>query len=169
MAKSDVDKLNDEKIAKGGVLVKLYFDMQHHEKEKLQPMMVDLINERLMKERGVVYCVGAVEEPLEKDGIFITSAAVTVLFDKFIPLLNVAFNYAPAGVEILRPLNEMTFKTYELQSMLMDLSQISLDYSKYILEKVMKPEDLEKIKDQMNRRHEAGKKLLEGKDDDVKS
>ena len=164
MAKSDVDRVTEEKIAKGGVLVKLYFDMQHHERDKLQPMMVDLINEHLMKERGVVYCVGAVEEPLEKDGIFITSAAVTVLFDKFLPLVNVAFNYAPAGVEILKPLNEMSFKTYELQSMLMDLSQISLDYSKYMLEKVLKPEDLEKISDQLSRRHQTGKKLLDDLD-----
>ena len=28
MGKSEVEKLTDEKIAKGGVLVKLYFDMQ---------------------------------------------------------------------------------------------------------------------------------------------
>ena len=52
MAKSDVEKVTEEKVAKGGVLVRMYFDMQHEEKDKLQPLLVDLINERLMKEPG---------------------------------------------------------------------------------------------------------------------
>lgn len=165
MAKSDVDKVTDEKIAKGGVLVKFYFDMQDKDKEKLQPLLVDLINERLMKEPGVVYCYGAVEDPLERDGIYITSAMVTILFDKFRPLFGVAFKYSPAGIEILRPENTMQFKTFELQAMLMDLSQISLDYSRYILEKVLKPEDVDKIKGQLDNRMEIGKKMLEKKDE----
>ncbi|MFI5412783.1 MAG: hypothetical protein ACHQX1_02735 [Candidatus Micrarchaeales archaeon] len=165
MAKSDVDKVTEEKIAKGGVLVNLYFDMQHNEKDKLQPIMVDLVNERLMKEKGVVYCYGSVEEPIEKGGTYITSAMVTVLFDSFIPLIGVAFRYSPAGIEVLKPHNQMTFTTFELQSMLMDISQISLDYSKYILEKVLKPEDVARLKDEMENRHEIGKKLLGKKDE----
>ncbi len=163
MAKSDVDRVTEEKIAKGGVLVRLYFDMQHNEKEKLQPLLVDLVNERLMKEKGVVYCYGSVEEPLEKEGTYITSATVTVLFDSFMPLIGISFRYAPAGIEILKPTSNMTFKMHELQSMLMDLSQISLDYSKYILEKVLKPEDIAKIREQLENRHELGKRLLEKK------
>ncbi|MGI0100787.1 MAG: hypothetical protein ACREBH_03685 [Candidatus Micrarchaeaceae archaeon] len=164
MPKSDVDKVTEEKIAKGGLLVKFYFDMQSEDKEKLQPILVDLINERLMKEKGVVYCFGSVEEPLEKGGIWITSAIVTVLFDSFVPLIGISFRYAPAGIEILKPMNEISFKMFELQAMLMDLSQISLDYSKYILEKVLKPEDLEKIRGQLENRAETGKKILEKKD-----
>jgi hypothetical protein len=168
MAKSDVDRVTEEKIASGGVLVKLYFDMQDTDKDKLQPLLVDLINEHLMKERGVVYCYGAVEEPLERKGVYITSAIVTVLFDSFFPLVNIAFNYSPAGIEILKPINEMSFKMYDLQSMLMDISQISIDYSKYVMEKVMKPEDLEKFRAQLENRSEIGKKLLEKKDDEDK-
>ena len=161
MPKSDVDRVTEEKLAKGGVLVKLYFDMQNSERDKLQPLLVDLINERLLKEKGVVYCFGSVEEPLEKDGTYITSATVTALFDSFIPLIGVAFRYSPAGIEILKPTGSMTFKTFELQSILMDLSQISMDYSKYILEKVLKPEDIEKIKGQIENRIEIGKKMMD--------
>lgn len=168
MAKSDVDRVTEEKIAKGGVLVKLYFDMQHKEKDKLQPLMVDLINERLMKERGVVYCYGAIEEPIENKGVYITSAEVTMLFDSFMPLINIAFGYSPAGIEILKPLHDLSFKTFELQSMLMDISQISLNYSQYVLEKILKPEEIEKIRTQIEQRHEIGKKLLEKKDADKK-
>lgn len=163
MAKNEVDKVTDEKIAKGGVLVRFYFDMQHREKDKLQPLMVDLVNERLLKEPGVVYCYGAIEEPMEKDGIFITSATVTLLFDSFTPLVGVAFKYAPAGIEILKPSGEMRFRVHELQSMLMDLSQLSIDYSKYMLERVLKPEDVKAIEEQLRNRAELGKKLLEKK------
>lgn len=163
MAKSDVDKVTDETISKGGILVKLYFDMQNEEKDKLQPLMVDLINERLMKERGVVYCYGAIEEPIESHGVFVTSAVVTMLFDNFFPLVNIAFNYSPAGVEILKPEKGMTFKASELQSMLMDLSQVSITYSKYILEKVMNQDDVQKIRQQLDNRASLGKKLLEEK------
>jgi len=162
MAKNELEKVTEEQIAKGGVLVKLYFDMQHKEKDKLQPLLVDLINERLLKERGVIYCYGAVEEPFERDKIFVTSAIVTVLFENFFSTVGVVFRYAPAGIEILKPEKDMKFKIHELQSMLMDLSQISVDYSKYVFERVLKPEDLKIITEELENRTIIGKKFLEG-------
>ncbi|MEM0154233.1 MAG: hypothetical protein QW814_00140 [Methanothrix sp.] len=166
MGKSEVEKLTDEKIAKGGVLVKFYFDMQHKDKDKLQPLMADLINERLMKEKGVVYCYGSIEEPLKRDDVYTTSAMVTVLFESFFPLIGVAFNYAPAGVEVLRPEKEMRFSTAELQSLILELSQISVTYSKYILEHVMKPDEIDSLSKSMETRAEVGKKFLGKKDDE---
>ncbi len=166
MAKSEVDKLTNEKVAKGGILVKLYFDMQHKDKDKLQPLMADLINERLMKEKGVVYCYGSIETPLERDGIFTTSATVTVLFDSFFPLIGVAFNYAPAGIEILRPEKEIHFTTAEMQSLILELSQISVTYSKYILEHVLKPDEMDSISNALDTRAEIGKKFIGKQDDD---
>lgn len=166
MAKSEVDKVTEERIAKGGVLARLYFDVQHQERDKLQPLLVDLVNNRLMKEKGIVYCYGSVEEPLEKDGTFITSATVTVLFEGFPPMIAIAFRYAPAGIEILRPEKEMRFTVSELQSLLMDVSQISLEYSNFILQKVLKPEDVATIKKQLENRAELGKKMLDKKPED---
>ncbi len=165
MAKTDVEKMTEDTIAKGGILVKFYFDMQDRDKEKLQPLMVNLINEQLLKEPGVAYVYGSIEEPLERDGIYTTSGIVTVLFRSFAPLVSIAFKYAPAGVEILRPEHEIRFKTNELQSIVMDLSQISMDYSKFILEKIMKPEDIAKIQQQLQNRAELGKKFLVKKDE----
>ncbi|MDE1856745.1 MAG: hypothetical protein KGH98_01530 [Candidatus Micrarchaeota archaeon] len=164
MAKNDVEALTREKVAAGGVLVRLYFDMRSDDKEKLQPTLLHLVNERLMKEQGVVYCYGAIEEPLKQENMYITSATVTVLFDSFFPLVNIAFNYAPAGVEILQPSKDMTLKIGDLQAMLMDLSGISVKYSKYILERVMKKEDLDMIDKDLKSREEIGRRLLEKKD-----
>ncbi|HUY70268.1 MAG TPA: hypothetical protein VMV00_01725 [Candidatus Baltobacteraceae bacterium] len=164
MAKTELERVTDEHVAKGGVQAKLYFDMQNKEKDKLQPLLVDLINQRLLKEKGVIYCYGMIDEPLEKDGLFITSAIVTVLTDNFFSLANIAFNYSPAGVEVLKPHKEIVMRPGDLQKYLMDLSQMSLNYSKYILEKVMKPEDIQKISTEIENRVELGKKMMEKKD-----
>ncbi len=163
MAKNDVEKVTEETVAKGGILVRFYLDMQDKEKEKLQPSLVSLVNDSLMKEPGVVYVYGSIEEPMEKNGLYTTSGIITMLFSSFIPLVSIAFKYAPAGIEILKPEKEVRFKTNELQSMLMDLSQISMDYSKFILEKVLKPEQVEDIRKNMLNRAELGKKFLETK------
>ncbi|MCL4403452.1 MAG: hypothetical protein M1500_02945 [Candidatus Marsarchaeota archaeon] len=163
MVKSQVDEVTEETIAKGGVLVKMYFDMQSNEKDKLQPLLVDLINKHLLKEKGVVYCYGAVEEPLENKGIFVSSAEVTLLVKSFFSLVSISFNYAPAGIEIIKPMKDMKFNVNDLQSMLMDLSQLSLGYSKFMLERVLKPEDLQNIEKQIENRVELGKKLIEKK------
>ncbi len=160
LAKNDVEKVTDETIAKGGILVRFYFDMQDKDKEKLQPLMVNLVNEQLMKEPGVVYVYGSIEEPLEKGGVYTTSGVITMLFSNFAPLVGISFKYAPAGLEILRPEKEVRFRTNELQSILMDLSQISMDYSKFIFEKMLKPEDMENIRKQMENRAELSKKFL---------
>ncbi|MGC8496211.1 MAG: hypothetical protein ACP5RM_01110 [Candidatus Micrarchaeia archaeon] len=162
MAKNELEALTEEKISKGGILVKLYFDMQNVDKEKLQPLMTDLINEHLMKEPGVVYCYGAIDEPIESNGVYITNAIVTLLVENFIPLVGIALRYSPAGIEIIKPMKEIVFKPSALQAMLMDLSMFSLNYSKYVLEKVLKPEDIEEINKQIENRIEMGKKLLEG-------
>lgn len=163
VAKSELDRITEEKLAKGGLLAKLYFDMQHKEKDQLQPLMADLINERLLKERGVIYCYGAIEEPIESRELFITSAMVTVLVENVSILVNIAFNYAPAGIEVLRPTSETKLTMAELQSILMSISQLSTNYSKYVLERILKPEDVEKIQKELDNRAAIGKKLLEDK------
>ncbi len=162
MAKSDVDRVTEETVAKGGVLVKFYFDMRHTDREKLQPLMTDLINERLMKEPGMVYCYGAIEEPLERDGIFITSGIVTMLFSSFMPLIGIAFRYAPAGVEVVKPTREMALKPMDLQRALMEISEISMNYSKYILERVLNAEEKEAVAKHLDARAELGKKVIGG-------
>lgn len=163
MAKSELDRVTDESLAKGGILVKMYFDMQSEERDKLQPILVELINERLLKEQGVIYAYGAVEEPLQRGKYHITSATVHLMFNGLRSLFVTVFKYAPAGLEVIKPQKDLHISIWDLQSLLMDMSQLSSEYSRYILEKVMKPEDLEIMKQQMQNREELGKKLLQQK------
>lgn len=165
MAKSEVDKVTEEKVSKGGILAKLYFDMRHEQKDKLQPLMVDLINERLMKEPGIVYCYGAIDEPMEHDGSFVTSGIITVLFEAFVNLVHVTFKYAPAGIEILKPTHEIRFNISDLQTMLMDISNTSVEYSKFILEKVLSDEDKRGMLKHLDDREMIGKKHMDSRKD----
>ncbi|MDE1855092.1 MAG: hypothetical protein KGH57_02105 [Candidatus Micrarchaeota archaeon] len=161
--KKEVEEVTKQAIDKGGLLVQLYFDMESDKQEDLQPLMVDLINNRLLKTPGVVYCVGAIDEPVKLKDTYSTSAQVTALIDSLWSLVNVMFTFSPAGIEILKPSRDYVLKLPELQTLLLNVSQISMEYNNYILSRVLKKEDYEKIQEQMKQREDLGKKLLEKK------
>lgn len=161
MAAQELKEVTDKAIQKGGMLVKLYFDMQSEKSEELQPLMADLINNRLLKAPGVIYCTGSIDEPMKLKDVYTTNAVVDVLFKDLGALINVVFNFAPIGLDILRPEKDFSIKISELNSIMVSLSQISAEYSKYILTRVLTPEDLEKVKKEMENRHEMGKKLMQ--------
>lgn len=161
--KNELELLTEEKIKNGGILAKIYFDIQDKDKERLQPLLTDLINNRLLKERGVVYGAGMINDPIKSDDIFVTSAAVTMLFESLSSIINVAFNYAPAGIEIIKPEREFNISTFDVQRILLDLSNVSITYSKYIMEHVLKPEELELVKKQLKNRAELGKNAIGNK------
>ncbi len=160
--KSELELLTEDKIKNGGILAKVYFDIQDKDKERLQPLLTDLINNRLLKERGVVYGAGRINDPIKTDDLFITSAIVTMLFENLSSIINVAFNYAPAGIEIIKPERELSISTFDAQRILLDLSNVSLTYSKYIMEHVLKPEEIDLVKKQLKNRAELGKNVIDG-------
>lgn len=146
-------------------MAKLYFDMESEKADDLQPILTDLINNRLLKTAGVVYCYGMIDEPIKLEKSYSTNAIVTGLFKDVGSLMNVAFNFAPAGIEILKPERELKLKTNELQAVLLDLAQISVNYSQYILSRVLSKEDYEKVMKDMKNREELGKRIMEKKPD----
>lgn len=162
-ANKEVEEVTQKALANGGVLAKLYFDMESAKQEELQPLMVDLINNRLLKSNGVIYCFGAIDEPIKLKDTFSTSATVTALFKDLWSIVNVMFNFTPAGVEVLKPNREYALKPNELQALLLNIAQVSVQYNNYVLSRVLKKEDYDKIVEQMKVREELGKKLMEGK------
>ncbi len=164
MPKSEMDEITEKTVARGGILAKMYFDMQSEQPGDLQPLMAELINNRLMKSQGVVYCYGSIDEPIKLDNIYSTNAIVTILLKDLGALINAAFNFTPAGVEILRPEKEYVEKISDLQSLMLDIAQISVSYSKYILEKALSKEDYEKVMRDIKSRELLGRRLLEKKE-----
>ncbi len=163
MGKDEVEETTRKTIENGGILAKLYFDMQSDKKEDLQPLMTDLISNKILKSAGVVYCYGSIDEPIQLDDVYSTNAQAVTLFKDLSAMVNVAFNFAPAGVEIIKPEKELVLKIPELQSIILSLSNISVDYSQYILSKVLPKEDLDKMQKTLKTREELGKKLIENK------
>jgi len=162
LKKEGVEEVTKNAIENGGILAKVYFDMQSEKEEDLQPLMTELVNNNILKAKGVIYCFGSIDEPIKIEGnLYSTNATLTILFKDLGALINVAFNYSPAGVEILKPENEYVLKTSTLQSIALDISQIALNYSQYILNKVLSKEDLEKLKVNLDQREKLGRKLLE--------
>ena len=168
MAKSDMDKLTEEKIGNGGLLLKLYFDMKNKEKESLQPLLVDLINEHLLKEPGVVYCYGAIEEPIEMEGVYSTSATITILVENFRSSINIEFRYAPAGVELIRPTKDVNLRPIEIQGALMDISLVSESYSKFIVQNAMTEEGMRHLSDDISNRIKRGTEMINRNGEDEK-
>ncbi len=158
--KNEVNEITEKAIRKGGILAKLYFDMQSKDSEELQPLMSDLVNERLLKSPGVMYGFGSIDNPILIDGTYSTNAIVTVLFNDLGALINVVFNLSPVAIEVLKPQGDYVIKAGHLNTLLLSLSQISMDYSRYILTKVLKGEDLERINKELKIREEMAKKAL---------
>lgn len=163
MGKSEVDELTEETVARGGILAKLYFDMQSEKQEDLQPIMADMINNRLLKSPGVVYCFGSINDPVKVEDSYSTNAEVTILLKDIGSLINISFNFVPAGIEILKPAGEIRIKTNELQAMLLDIAGISINYSQYILSRVLNKDDYERVMKDIKNREDLGKKMIDEK------
>ena len=108
MAKSEMEEVTRKAIENGGILAKAYFDMHSEKADDLQPLMTDLISNRLLKFPGVIYCAGEIDEPLKVEELYATNAVVTILVKDLWTLLNISFNFAPAGIEVLKPELEST-------------------------------------------------------------
>ncbi len=166
MAKKEMEEVTEKTMAKGGLLVKLYFDMHSNTQEELQPIMADLINNKLLKSKGVVYCYGGIDEPVKSGDVYSTSAIVTALVENLEALVGVVFSFAPVAIELIKPSGQYILKQTDLQSLMLTLSDISLSYSSYILQKTLTPEDYEKVKGEMKLRQDVGKRLMEKKKDE---
>ncbi|MFA6530648.1 MAG: hypothetical protein WCT31_02870 [Candidatus Micrarchaeia archaeon] len=159
----DVDKLTKETIAKGGILSVLYFDLHGTSGGILQELGAGFV-QKLLKEPGVVYAVGEIDEPLlsEEGKFYSTSVEVKMLTKDFISLLNLCTSHCPYSLEILRP-NEMRFTVDKLHEILMHASATTFEYKKHIIEKMSTKQELEMYKLNIQQKIALGKKLSENK------
>ena len=159
--KKSVEEMTDEAIRGGGYLSMLYFDLHSKSEEEVKNIMVGFIG-KLTKENGVIYAVGEIDSPVEKDGVFSTWAEVKLLAQDFSTLVRLSTQYSPIGVEILRP-SEVRLTLGEAQSALLDIAQTSQNFTRLIMERVLSKEEVGEYQKKMLSRAELGKKLLEKK------
>lgn len=163
---ADIDKLTRDTIAQGGVLSWLYFDLHGSSKDMLNEMGAGFIN-KILKSPGVVYALGEIQEPIEKEGLFSTTVQIKVLTKEFAHLTLLCANYSPFSVEILKP-DKIDLGIDKAHELLMQIATTTYEYKKYILQKVAKPEDLEKYKKSLENKVELGKRIL-GKKEEKKA
>ncbi len=158
MSKS-VEEVNDEVVGKGGLLVVVYFDIHGNSPEIIQNSMVEMIG-RMSHEMGVVYATGEIENPIEYEGMHSTCAEVRLLVKDLNSLVNVCFRYGPIGIDVIRP-EEITLSLPQLHEILLNISQTSQEYSQFMYEKIMTPEDKERFNKQLINRAELAKRIIE--------
>jgi len=162
MAKEkSVDEITEDAINEGGYLAMVYFDLHATTQEAVQNLMVGFIG-KLTKEPGVIYAVGEIDKPLEKEGMFSTWAEVKLLSQDFPTLVRIASQYSPIGIEILRP-DEVKMTLGEAQGALLDISQTSQNFTRLIMERMLSEDEKKEYGKKMLQRTELGKKLFENK------
>ena len=156
-----VDEITDDAIREGGYLAMVYFDLHGTTSEAVKNIMVGFIG-KLTREPGVIYAVGEIDQPIEKEGMFSTWAEVKLLAEDFPALVRISAQYSPIGVEILRP-EEVRMNLGEAQSTLLDISQTSQNFTRLIMEKMLTDGEKKDYATKMSQRMELGKKLFEKK------
>jgi hypothetical protein len=159
MSDKSIKEVNDEVVKKGGLLVTLYFDIHGNSPEVIQHSLVEMIG-RLTHEPGVVYATGAVDEPIEYEGMHSTSAEVKLLVRDINSLVSVCFRYGPIGIDIVCP-EQLKLSLAQLHELLLNISQTSHEYSKFVYDKLMTPDEKVNFNKQLLNRAELAKKLIE--------
>ncbi|MFA6328102.1 MAG: hypothetical protein WCY41_01515 [Candidatus Micrarchaeia archaeon] len=156
-----VDEMTDDAIREGGYLAMVYFDLHATQAEAVKNLMVGFIG-KLTREPGVIYAVGEIDQPIEKEGIFSTWAEVKLLASDFPTLVRIAAQYSPIGVEILRP-DTVKMTLGEAQGALLDVSQTSQNFTRLIMERMLSDSEKKDYATKLSQRMALGKKLFEKK------
>ena len=160
MATDKFEQLKREVLRSGGYFVHFYFDMHGSEPKSLQDIMVGFVS-RLSKENGVKMAVGTVEDPIEHDGMFSTTAKVTMLISDLHSLSKLAVSYCPISIEVDEP-HKAEVQAGELQNALMTISATAQDLTQYILKKgLLSPEEKAKFEKQVVFRAALGRRLTQ--------
>jgi hypothetical protein len=161
MTKVDVEKVTKDAIAKGGILAILYFDLHGNNGEVLQNLGSGFV-EKLLKEPGVIYAVGEIDEPMASaDGKFYSSSVeVKILMKDFASMAMLCATYSPFSLEILKP-DQVKLTIDQAHDVLMSMATTAFDYKKFIIERMSKKEDVEIYRKTLEQKIELGKRINE--------
>ena len=158
------EELKHKVVSNGGYFVHFYFDMHANDKDTLQNIMVGFVG-KITKEPGVSMAVAEIEEPLETEGTFSTTARVSILANSFADLIRMTQTYTPIGIEIEEPL-DAKIDAGELQYALMGVSITNQELTQHILTSTMTDEQRKKFEKQMAIKAQLGKKIRQDSEEE---
>ncbi|MFH1780244.1 MAG: hypothetical protein ABH803_03850 [Candidatus Micrarchaeota archaeon] len=159
LSKEEIEDLINDACGKGAVLALFYFDAHAKNEETVKTSLVDFMD-RISKEKGVLYCTGEIEPALEKDGMYSSATETRILADRFETLVILALKYGPIALEIIKP-TSIKINADEMQGILVDASQITQEFTEYILKNTLKGDSKEEFDKRLSARIELGKKIVE--------
>jgi len=160
------EELKHKTVDNGGYFVHFYFDMHANDRENLKNIMIGFVG-KITKESGVAMVVGEIEDPIENDGTFSTTAHVSMLVTSFGNLVRLTQTYTPIAIEVEEPF-DAKIDAGELQRALMGISMVNQELTQHILTKTMTDEQKKQFEKQMGIKAQFGRQLRkeaeEGKD-----
>ncbi|MBI5223259.1 hypothetical protein HY990_02460 [Candidatus Micrarchaeota archaeon] len=162
---NEVERIVKETVEKGGIFAMMYFDIHAKTKEAVEQLGSGFVN-TLIKRPGVVLAMGEIDDPIEGESgqNWSSSVAVKILTADFIVLSSITLDHSPYEVDILRPA-ELKMPIGRVHELLALMSATTGEYKRYIITKVAKKEDIAQMQEDLKRRAEMGKKILEKKNE----
>jgi uncharacterized membrane protein len=157
--KKSFDEIKKEVIARGGFFVYFYFDITGTDKESIKNLAVSFSG-KITTEKGVRLGITEIEEPIEKDGMFITALKASLLVENFYHLVRLTMVHMPIAIEIEEPL-DITLDAGQVQLALLQISDLCQQFTTHILTKTLTQEEKKKFEKELIRKLELGKNLKE--------
>lgn len=151
------NELKHDVIRHGGFFTNFYFDLHSSNPHTLQDIMVGFAS-KITNEKGVKMGVAEIDEPIEREGIFSSTAKVSMLIENFETLVRLTMVYTPIAIDIEEPL-DAKIDAGEIQLALIAISANAQEMSKHILTKTMTPEQKQKFNAHMANKALLGRRL----------
>jgi len=133
----------EELLGEGGVLSKLFIEVQGNDREMAKKALEKTINENLLKESNASLLEVRMFD-LEKYGdkkknYFSGVAEVKLLADDFPSFVNLVMRYGPTAIEILKP-QEVRLDYEQMHTLVSGVSALAQVYSNKIMTMLKDPE-----------------------------
>lgn len=157
---SKLYEMAKQATAEGALFASLFLDIHGSNEQQLQHIAVDVVN-RIMKEQGVMFVFGKIEEPILQEGLYSTLIEVKAIVADINALANLSYVYTPVSVDLIMP-EEVKLGPSQVGSLMVFISNQSLKWKKLYMERMRTKEETEAFLKEVEAREKLGRRLLEG-------
>jgi hypothetical protein len=130
----------DQKLNEGGVLGKIYLEVQGNDLEAAKVALQKTIYDRLKAEKNAHVLEVKMYDIQKDEGDFFSGVAeVNFVADDFRWFVNTVMRYGPAAVEVIEP-SDVQLDSAQMHSIIADVSDFTHMYSQQIIAMFKDPE-----------------------------
>ncbi len=145
----------EDMLSEGGILARLYLEVQGNDKEAAQKALEGTIYERMNAEPHAKLLEVKMFDIEQTEGTehFSGVSEVKLIADDYRAFVNLSMRYGPTGIEILEPL-EIMLNTDQMHAIVGDASGIMQMFSNQIITMLKDPERAALYKQMMEKSEE---------------